>query len=211
MDLSHYRNEYSIKSLDAEKVKSSPIDQFGEWFAGAERLHVFEPNTMILATANAAGVPSARVVLLKKFDERGFVFFTNYDSRKGLELYENENGALVFYWAECERQIRIEGTIDMISGEESDVYFETRPEGSRLAAWASPQSRPVINREWLDSQISTYKHMYAKKFIPRPENWGGYRLTPLKMEFWQGRPDRLHDRILYQRQGDAWKIQRLAP
>jgi pyridoxamine 5'-phosphate oxidase len=211
MDLSFYREEYSRKKLDIENVTHSPIDQFREWFLEAEKAQISEPNTMVLSTADASGIPSARILLLKAFDDRGFVFFTNYDSRKGIELNENNNGALLFYWAELERQIRIEGTIDKISSKESDAYFETRPDGSRLSAWASPQSKPIENRELLNLQMNIFSKKFENKHIPRPANWGGYRLTPLKIEFWQGRPDRLHDRILYVLQNSIWNIQRLAP
>jgi pyridoxamine 5'-phosphate oxidase len=211
MNVSHNRKEYSIMSLDTNTMHASPIDQFREWFTEAEKSQVSDPNAMVLATSDISGFPSARVLLLKAFDDRGFTFFTNYESRKGRELNINNKGALVFYWAGLERQIRIEGIIDKISKEESDAYFETRPKGSRLAAWASPQSEPVENREWLDAQMDVFSKKFSQTDILRPENWGGYRLSPSKIEFWQGRPDRFHDRIRYELRGNEWIINRLAP
>jgi len=189
---------------------SDPLKQFDRWFHDALHADLPLPNAMTLATATPEGRPSARVVLLKGVDERGFVFYTNYTSRKGHELAANPHAALVFAWAALERQVRIEGPIEKVSAEESDAYYETRPLGSRLGAWASPQSMVLPNRLTLATKVGAIVLRYGKN-PPRPLHWGGYRVIPEAIEFWQGRRNRLHDRLLYTRHAEGWKIERLAP
>jgi pyridoxamine 5'-phosphate oxidase len=205
------RKEYSLHSLDENDIAANAIEQFTRWWDDAVKSEIFEVNAMTLATATKDGKPSARIVLLKGFDEKGFVFFTNYNSRKGKELDENQNAALVFFWKEIERQIRIEGIVEKISAKESDDYFSSRPEGSRIGAWASPQSDVIENRQILEGNVKRYANEF-KNSIPRPPHWGGYRVMPLRVEFWQGRSNRLHDRIQYTKTADgSWKVDRLAP
>jgi len=205
------RQEYARESLDEHKVALDPIAQFSRWFQEAMGSACAEPNAMTLATAEQDGRPSARIVLLKGFDARGFVFFTNYRSRKGRELALNPQGALLFHWIELERQVRIEGDVEMVAREESDEYYASRPLGSRLGAWASPQSEVIARREELQSRLSEVSAKFGDD-PPRPEHWGGYRLAPDVVEFWQGRPNRLHDRVRYIRESaTVWKIERLAP
>ncbi|MGF1495304.1 MAG: pyridoxamine 5'-phosphate oxidase [Elainellaceae cyanobacterium] len=204
------RQEYTQRTLAESDVAGDPFEQFRRWFDEAIAANLHEPNAMTLATATAAGVPSARIVLLKDFDERGFVFYTNYQSRKGQELTENPNAALVFWWGELERQIRIEGSVAPVAAAESDAYFQSRPQGSQLGAIASPQSQ-ITTRQDLEQQLHDLKAQYEHHSIPRPPHWGGYRLTPRAIEFWQGRPNRLHDRLQYLQQGEGWTIHRLAP
>jgi pyridoxamine 5'-phosphate oxidase len=169
-------------------------------------------NAMTLATASADGVPAARIVLLKGYDEHGFVFFTNYESFKGMQLAENPRACLVFFWKELERQVRITGLVEKVSAEESDAYFNSRPEGSRIGAWVSPQSQVIASREWLEEQEKKYIKDFSEQTVKRPAHWGGYRVKPISIEFWQGRSNRLHDRIQYTLQGDnTWTIERLAP
>ena len=205
------RQEYARESLDEHKVALDPIAQFSRWFQEAMGSACAEPNAMTLATAEQDGRPSARIVLLKGFDARGFVFFTNYRSRKGRELALNPQGALLFHWIELERQVRIEGEVEMVAREESDEYYASRPLGSRLGAWASPQSEVIARREELQSRLSEVSAKFGDD-PPRPEHWGGYRLAPDVVEFWQGRPNRLHDRVRYIRESaTVWKIERLAP
>lgn len=210
-DLAAIRKEYTLQSLDLADVASDPFDQFNSWMQAAIRSNLHEPTAMHLATANRAGIPSGRIVLLKNVDA-GFVFFTNYNSRKGNELAENPNAAITFYWDLLERQVRIEGRIEKVDTALSDTYYNSRPELSRIGAWASPQSRIIGSREELEQKMQTFKNTFADKPIPRPENWGGYRLIPNWIEFWQGRRSRLHDRICYklERPGE-WDIIRLAP
>jgi pyridoxamine 5'-phosphate oxidase len=210
--LADLRKNYSRGSLDAADVDSNPVRQFETWFAQAIDAQVPEPNAMTLATADADGRPSARIVLIKGVDERGFVFFTNYDSRKGRELAANPAASLLFHWIELERQVRIEGRIVKTSDEESDKYYASRPLGSRIGAWASDQSQPLANREVLEAREREISAKYGDE-PPRPPHWGGYRLIPDVVEFWQGRPSRLHDRIVYTRTSDEdpWRIERLAP
>ncbi len=204
--------EYSGPPLNREELSADPIEQFGSWFADAEAAEPRLPEGMVLATADDRGQPSTRTVLLKSFDSSGFVFFTNYKSRKAAEIATNPRAALLFWWRELERQVRIEGIVAMVSAEESDDYFSTRPRGSQLAAWASEQSRVIESREVLSERMEELTRRYAEAPVPRPPHWGGYRLTPHQIEFWQGRPDRLHDRFVYRRRaGGAWEIQRLAP
>ncbi|BCQ24116.1 pyridoxamine 5'-phosphate oxidase [Caballeronia sp. NK8] len=210
--LADLRKNYSRGALDAADVDPDPVRQFQTWFVQALDAKLPEPNAMTLATVDAEGRPSARIVLIKGVDERGFVFFTNYDSRKGRELLANPAASLLFHWIELERQVRIEGRVEKTSDEESDAYYASRPLGSRIGAWASDQSQPLESREALEAREREMVAKYGDA-PPRPPHWGGYRLVPDAIEFWQGRPSRLHDRIVYTR-GDAgapWRIARLAP
>lgn len=211
MNISSIRKEYTLKSLDIKEVSTNPLTQFREWFGEALRSEVLEVNAMSLSTMGLDGFPNGRIVLLKELDH-GFVFFTNYQSEKGQELEALRRGALTFYWAELERQIRIKGTIEKISTEESDAYFFSRPYASQVGAWTSPQSRPIQSREELDKRQLEIERKFSIDSMKRPEHWGGYRLLPYKIEFWQGRESRLHDRILYQKTEDnSWEVSRLAP
>jgi pyridoxamine 5'-phosphate oxidase len=205
------RKDYTLHSLNEAGAAADPIDQFAHWWNEVLNSEIIEPNAMTLATSTKDGKPSARIVLLKGFDEKGFVFYTNYKSHKGNELAENPHAALVFFWKEIERQVRIEGEIEKVTDEESDAYFLSRPEGSRIGAWASPQSSVIENRELLEINVEHYKEEF-KNSIPRPPHWGGYRVMPFKLEFWQGRNDRLHDRLQYTKTDEgSWKVERLAP
>jgi pyridoxamine 5'-phosphate oxidase len=206
------RKDYTLEDLSETEVDPNPFLQFKQWFEQALAAQLPEPNAMTIATAMPDGKPSARMVLLKDFDQRGFVFFTNYNSRKGQELAENPQAALVFWWAELERQVRITGHVEKVAETESDKYFYSRPENSRLGAWASHQSEVIASREVLEQNLQDLQHQYENQEIPRPSHWGGLRVIPTEIEFWQGRPNRLHDRLLYTRLGDRiWKIQRLSP
>lgn len=206
------RTEYKKQSLSEQDILQDPIAQFDKWWQEAISSGIDEPNAMTLATASADGMPDARVVLLKGFNEKGFAFYTNYNSAKGQQLLENPRATLVLFWKELERQIRISGLVSLAPGKMSDDYFDSRPEGSRIGAWASPQSEPIDSREWLEENERKLRSDWAGKAIMRPAHWGGYLVKPVKMEFWQGRPSRLHDRILYSLQNSgAWKIERLAP
>lgn len=235
MEIEDLRREYSLGGLNRQDLASDPMTQFQNWFGHANATQAgsrwrkigialfklwhallghapADTNAMVLATADKEGTPSARTVLLKGVDERGFVFYTNYDSRKGRELTENPSAALVFYWAELERQICVAGTVTRLPAAESEAYFGSRPKGSRLAAWASDQSEVVASREALEKKWKDMAARYPGETIPLPPNWGGYVLSPTRIEFWQGRPNRLHDRFRYVRQADkSWKIERLAP
>lgn len=201
-----------LAALDEETAGSDPVVFFRKWFSEAEASQATEINAMTLATVDAGGRPHARIVLLKGLDDNAFVFFTNYDSAKGNEIGSNPNVALVFFWKELERQVRVEGTIEKISDSESDIYFHSRPEGSRLGAWASPQSRPIEHRNVLELNYAKYEKEFSNIQIPRPPHWGGYRIVPDHIEFWQGRSSRMHDRILFSRsENGEWTRSRLAP
>ncbi len=211
-DIAAIRKEYKLQSLDEKDVLEDPIDQFEKWWNDVLGSTIEEVNAMTLATSTRTGRPSARIVLLKGFTKQGFVFFTNYESHKGKELLENPQASLVFFWKELERQVRIEGTVEKISGEESDTYFQSRPEGSKIGAWASPQSSVIASREIIENNVAEAGKKFAGNEIKRPVNWGGYIVKPVLIEFWQGRPSRLHDRIQYTKlENGAWKIERLAP
>jgi pyridoxamine 5'-phosphate oxidase len=211
-NISSIRREYMRESLSESDVHSNPIRQFDRWWAEALKADIDEVNAMTLSTLSTDGFPGSRIVLLKGYDDQGFVWFTNYESRKGQELTAHPKASLLFFWKELERQVRIEGLCERVSPAESDAYFNSRPEGSRIGAWASPQSRPIDSREVLDRNIAEISERFQDTPIYRPPHWGGYRLNPVVIEFWQGRQSRLHDRIRYDsRDGDGWKITRLAP
>lgn len=205
------RKDYKLKSLLEKDVKTNPFDQFAEWWGEAIGSQIEEVNAMTLATATPDGTPSARIVLLKGFTAEGFKFYTNYLSHKGAELSANPKAALVFFWKELERQVRIEGTVEKTSEEDSDSYFKVRPVASQIGAWASPQSAIIAGREIIEENVLKYKAQFGENNIPRPSHWGGYLVTPFKIEFWQGRRSRLHDRIQYTKTGSDWKIERIAP
>lgn len=206
------RKEYTIASLDPSDVSTNPLDQFTKWFNEALSAEVHEPNAMVVSTVNTSGAPSARVVLLKGLENGGFTFYTNYKSQKGKELEKSHLGCITFFWAELERQVRIEGTIEKVSAEESDAYFSVRPRGSQIGAWVSNQSEVIASREVLEQKQIEIEAKFDGQTVPRPAHWGGYKLTPNKIEFWQGRPNRLHDRVLYTLlPSNAWKIERLSP
>jgi pyridoxamine 5'-phosphate oxidase len=211
LDASRLRKEYTRAGLDKGDVAPDPIVQFHEWFEKVIEADLHEPNAMILATATGEGRPSARTVLLKGYDEQGFIFYTNYEGRKARELEANPTCALLFYWGELERQVRIEGRASRLSTEVSDAYFLSRPRGSRLGAWASEQSRPVEDRSVLEERVKALEAEYEGREIPRPPFWGGYRVEPEVIEFWQGRENRLHDRLVYRRSEGEWTIERLQP
>ncbi len=206
------RKEYSSQTLLEKDVEPNPVQQFQKWWDQALAAEILELNAMTLATASADGLPSARVVLIKDFDERGFVFFTNYNSYKAEQLEENPKACLVFHWKELERQVRIMGLVSKVPESESDKYFYSRPLGSRIGAWASPQSQVINNREWLEQEFEKQKNEFKDGSVPRPPHWGGYLVKPVIVEFWQGRYSRLHDRIQYTlEENGTWKIERLAP
>jgi pyridoxamine 5'-phosphate oxidase len=206
------RIDYKLKSLSEEDTAANAFEQFARWWSEARNSHLHEVNAMTLATADKDGNPSARIVLLKGYDERGFVFFTNYNSAKGNELAENPKASLLFFWKELERQIRIDGMVEKVSAAESDVYYKSRPAGSRIGAWASPQSTVIENRKVIEDNFLKYEEQFGTDNIPRPEHWGGYLVRPTKIEFWQGRSSRMHDRIQYTLQSNgSWKRERLAP
>jgi len=205
------RRNYKLKSLDQKEVNENPFEQFSVWFEEAMKSQLPEPNAMILATADKQGKPSARALLLKGFDENGFIFYTNYESRKGKELEENNRASILFFWAELERQIRLEGKVRKITPEESKKYFDTRPYKSRIGAWASNQSEVIESRFVIVKKFLKYFAKFHSSEIPLPPYWGGYILEPDSFEFWQGRANRLHDRVRYRKDGINWIIERLSP
>jgi pyridoxamine 5'-phosphate oxidase len=210
MKIADLRQEYMRAGLGEADADRDPIRQFERWFEDALRARLPLPNAMTLATISAQGAPSARVVLLKGIENGGFTFYTNYRSRKARELEAHGTACLLFMWSELERQVRIDGRIERVSAAESDAYYASRPLGARLSAWASPQSQPVASRATLEAAMAEARARYGET-PPRPEHWGGYRVLPTEFEFWQGRADRLHDRLLYSREGGDWRIVRLAP
>ena len=210
--IANLRQEYAQHILNEECVNANPIEQFRTWFDEALKAEIKEPNAMALGTVSKDGLPSVRIVLLKGFDDRGFVFFSNYNSHKAQDLEANPHAAITFLWLGLERQIRIEGKVEKVSAAESDEYFNSRPFGSRLGAWSSPQSQEISKQELIDSEESYKERFTDENSVPRPPHWGGYRIIPNKIEFWQGRPSRMHDRILYTLNADgSWKLSRLAP
>ncbi len=209
-NLADLRRDYKLAALDESAAAATPLAQFDKWFKEALAAELPEPNAMTLATADAEARPSARVVLIKGYDERGFVFFTNYESHKGQDLTTNNRAALLFFWPELERQIRIQGRVEKVSAAMSDDYFKSRPLASRIGVWASSQSQVLPSRTALEARVAAFEAEYGEN-PPRPAHWGGYRVVPQVLEFWQGRRDRLHDRIQYRLNKGKWKIERLAP
>jgi pyridoxamine 5'-phosphate oxidase len=210
-EIADIRKDYQLESLTEQDVAANAIAQFARWWDEAVKSEIDEVNAMTLATVSDKGIPAARIVLLKDYDENGFVFFTNYNSGKGMQLAANPHATLLFFWKELERQIRIEGVAEKVSAAESDDYFYSRPVGSRIGAWSSPQSRVIANREILEQNVVTYAKEFGEN-VPRPQHWGGYRIKPAVIEFWQGRSSRLHDRIKYTLTVEnSWVIERLAP
>jgi len=210
-ELSRMRQEYDAVPLEEQLMAADPLEAFTEWMYDAITFGMKEPNAMTLATATTDGKPSARVVLLKDVNSNGFVFFTNYLSRKGRELTSNPHAALVFDWHDMARQVRVEGRVEKLPAEESDAYFDTRPGNAKIGAWTSPQSKIVKDRDEIEQRRRETEQRFAGKNIPRPDHWGGFLIRPTVMEFWQGRPDRLHDRIVYFKTEEGWSKHRLAP
>jgi len=210
-DPAHRRRDYSREDLAIGHLDPDPIKQFMVWFRAAGAAGPNEPNAMTLATAGEGGRPSARVVLLKDVSRGGFVFYTNYESRKGDDLAENPQAALVFFWPELERQVRVEGRAERVDRSDSEAYWRTRPRGAQLGAWASDQSRVIAGRPVLDDRFREVAQRYAGVDVPAPPHWGGWRIMPSEIEFWQGRPDRMHDRLIYRRAEPGWTVERLAP
>jgi pyridoxamine 5'-phosphate oxidase len=211
MDLGHLRRAYEGAGIDVTDLRSDPIDQFAAWFAEVEQAGLFEPNAVVVATVDEHGVPAARNVLLKAFDAEGFVFYTNTRSAKGRALDATGRAALLFSWVELRRQVHVRGTVTRVADAEADAYFASRPRGSQLGAWASPQSEVVASRADLDARFEAAVVAWGGREVTRPPHWTGYRVHPLEVEFWQGRPDRLHDRLRFTRDGGAWLVERLAP
>ena len=210
-DIAAIRKEYQLAALDEVHVGDDPLTFFSKWFQEARASQVNEVNAMTVATVDSNGKPHARIVLLKGLDAKGFVFFTNYNSAKGSDLLAHPFASLVFFWPELERQVRVEGMVEKVSSAESDQYFQSRPDGSKLGAWASPQSQEIDSRDILDANYNKYSSEFNEGHIPRPEHWGGYRVIPNKIEFWQGRSSRMHDRIVFTRSDAGWNKSRLAP
>jgi len=210
MDLAQLRLSYTFAGLTESDLNPDPVKQFEIWMQQAITSEIREPNAMTLATAARDGRPSARTVLLKDFDERGFVFYTNYESQKARDLADNSHACLLFFWKELERQVRIDGTVTRVSRAESDEYFHTRPLGSQIGAWASIQSSVIPDREWLEAKVQHFASEFGET-VPLPDNWGGYRVAPHTLEFWQGRPSRLHDRLRYRKDTPGWVVERLSP
>lgn len=211
MTLADLRRDYSLAGLTEKDLAKDPFRQFEKWFQEAEGAKIPEPNAMVMSSVGADGRPSARTVLLKGFDGRGFVFYSNYESRKGRELEANPNASLVFPWLMLERQVIIEGQVIKVPREESEAYFHSRPRASQLGAWISQQSRVISGRSLLEDSYKELEKKYAGQDVPLPPHWGGWRLAPVSMEFWQGRRSRLHDRLRYRKLGDGWVVERLAP
>ncbi|MBP1617699.1 MAG: Pyridoxine/pyridoxamine 5'-phosphate oxidase [Bacteroidetes bacterium] len=211
LNIHDLRRDFTLKTLDEKELPDNPIEAFEQWFKEAIDAQVYEPSAMNLATVDASGRPSSRVVLLKELKDGGFVFFSNYDSRKGKQLASNRYCALNFVWHELERQVRIEGFAEKLSPEDSDKYFEVRPPKSKLGAWTSPQSEVIPDRIYLEKLYADFEEQFAGKSVPRPENWGGYLVHPELIEFWQGRSSRLHDRIQFRLENGIWTKERLAP
>ena len=205
------RRDYAKASLDFNELKADPVEFFDDWFTAAQQHEPYDPNAFVLSTSDKEGRCSGRYLLLKAYNENGFVFFTNYESRKSQQIDINPFGAMTFFWPVAQRQVRIEGKISVLDPDLSDEYFKERPEGSKIGAWASPQSKPIPNREYLERLKNEYEEKYSQFRVPRPSYWGGYKLEPDVIEFWQGRPDRLHDRFEYRLIEDVWKKERLAP
>ncbi len=211
MDITNFRKDYTKFGLTRKDLNSNPFEQFNQWFGQAQSAQINEPNAMSLATVNENSQPSIRTVLLKIFDDKGFVFFTNYNSAKAQDIAHNNNVALLFAWLDLERQVRISGKVEKISQAESFAYFTSRPKGSQLGAWISPQSKIIESRDFLKQKLAEMKSKFSSGKIPLPSAWGGYRVVPEKFEFWQGRSSRLHDRFVYQKEDGKWTIHRLAP
>jgi pyridoxamine 5'-phosphate oxidase len=209
--LGKLRREYQQKGLIETDAADDPINQFSLWFNESLELGLLDANAMSLATSTPEGKPSNRIVLLKGFDEKGFIFYTNYNSRKGIDLISNPFASLLFYWEELSRQVRIEGKAERLSSADSAEYFNSRPVESKLGAWASEQSSVIKNREELEKRYEELEKLYAEQSIPKPEHWGGFRIIPEIVEFWQGRPNRLHDRIVFYKKDNIWEKKRLAP
>ncbi|MGO1232635.1 MAG: pyridoxamine 5'-phosphate oxidase [Marinobacter sp.] len=211
MDIGDMRRDFESEGLDREHLNDDPVMQFEIWFEDARKAGILEPNAMSLATTGSDGLPDLRTVLLKYFDDRGFVFYTNYGSRKAREIDENPQAALLFPWIGLNRQLRIQGSVEKVSKAESLRYFSSRPRGSQIGAWVSEQSQVITSRGLLEQKINEMKQKFSSGEVPLPDFWGGYRVVPERIEFWQGRPSRLHDRFEYIREGNAWTIHRLQP
>ena len=210
-DIADIRKDYKLKSLLESEVSDNPFSQFGKWWNDAIESNIDEINAMTLSTVSAEGKPSSRIMLLKGYDEKGFVFFTNYESRKGKEISDNPNVCLLFFWKELERQVRIEGKLVKLDDAYNDEYYHSRPVGSQVGAWASKQSTEIENREYLETNFKKLSEQFEGIEIPRPDHWGGYSVIPERIEFWQGRSNRLHDRLVYTLDNQSWRIKRLSP